>query len=498
MIFNSVEYLVFFPLAAFIYFLIPKKNKYIWLLVCSYYFYMCWNVKYVLLLLTSTLITYFCALFLNAVDRTKLEGKKTGNRKKIIISISLILNLGVLFFFKYTGFALMNVSRILSSLNINIQIPEFDIILPVGISFFTFQALGYIIDVYRGDIKAEKNILRYALFISFFPQLVAGPIERSKNLLMQLHTSTKFDLDKVRSGLLTMAYGLILKIVIADNIALVVDPVFKEPELYAGMELMIATILFAFQVYCDFEGYSKLAIGSAEVLGYKLNDNFKSPYFATSVREFWRRWHISLTSWFKDYLYIPLGGSRKGRIRKHINTMIIFLCSGLWHGAAWHYVAWGGLNGGLCIAEDIIAPKWNWLKGRLKINESAWMYKLWCRFATLVFIDITMLFFRAGSLGQGLFIFKMILADFRPQWLLGAGYVSMFGEPFRLLVIIFSLGLLAAVDYFRYRGNDIKKLILGQQIVFRWTIYVLMMLIILYWGIYGRDYAQTQFIYFQF
>lgn len=318
MLFNSINYLFFFPIVVLLYFLIPKKAKNIWLLAASYYFYMCWNAKYILLILFSTVITYVSGILLERAKEKRWEDKKKVLYKKGVVAASLLLNLGTLFYFKYTGFALESISRLLGLAHIDLQAPTFDIVLPIGISFFTFQALGYTIDVYRDEIKAETNFFRYALFVSFFPQLVAGPIERSKNLLFQLQEPKRFNVSHAKSGLLTMAYGLFLKMVVADNIACVIDPVFENPQNYLGMELLVAVVLFAFQIYCDFEGYTKMAIGSADVLGYQLKDNFKTPYFAESVKDFWRRWHISLTSWFRDYLYIPLGGGKMEELKNRL------------------------------------------------------------------------------------------------------------------------------------------------------------------------------------
>lgn len=342
MIFNSMQFLIFFPIVFLIYFLFPPKIRYIWLLVASYYFYMCWNPKYIFLILFSTIVTYISGI---AIERVK--EKKTDNKRKIYylrgcVAIGFILNLLILFYYKYFKFTVDSINRLIGIINLQIAMPFYDAILPVGISFYIFQALGYTVDVYRGEIKAERNFLRYALFVSFFPQLVAGPIERSKNLLSQVEKPTYFNVDHARQGLITMAYGLFMKVVVADQLANIVDPIYNSWSEQSGMNLMAATVLFAFQIYCDFEGYSQLAIGSAQVLGFHLNPNFRTPYLCTSIRDFWQRWHISLTSWFRDYLYIPLGGNRKGKIRKYVNTMIVFLVSGLWHGASWHFVVWGG------------------------------------------------------------------------------------------------------------------------------------------------------------
>lgn len=342
MSFNSIDYLLFFPVVVLMYFCFPQKIRTYWLLFASYYFYMSWNAKYGLLMLFSTSITYVCGISLGYLNKHFIKKHHINRIKSVVMSLCIIINLGLLFYFKYFNFAINNLNMIFSKIGVQIQYNNYDIVLPVGISFFIFQAVGYTIDVYRDEIDAEKNFFRYALFVSFFPQLVAGPIERSKNLLNQLKENHKFDVDNAKNGLLTIAYGIFVKIAIADNISAVIDPIFEMPGNYSGMVILFATVLFAFQIYCDFNGYTQIAIGSAQVLGFKLNQNFDTPYLGKSVKDFWRRWHISLTSWFRDYLYIPLGGSKKGKIKKQFNTMVVFLCSGLWHGAAWHYVVWGG------------------------------------------------------------------------------------------------------------------------------------------------------------
>jgi D-alanyl-lipoteichoic acid acyltransferase DltB (MBOAT superfamily) len=260
---------------------------------------------------------------------------------KAFVALSFVLNLSILFFFKYFNFTVDTINHVLSMLHMNSVNAGFDIILPVGISFYTFQALSYTMDVYRGDIYCERNFLKYALFVSFFPQLVAGPIERSRNLLKQISVKHEFRWDKVREGLTQMLFGYFQKVVISDNISVLVDQVYNNYPNYGAVELILATIFFAFQIYCDFGGYSNIAIGAAKVMGFDLMENFNTPYMSLSVAEFWRRWHISLSTWFRDYLYIPLGGNRKGRLRKYVNIMVVFLASGLWHGASWHYVAWG-------------------------------------------------------------------------------------------------------------------------------------------------------------
>lgn len=342
MLFNSLHFLVFFPIVVLLYFAFPQKVRYIWLLIASYYFYMCWNAKYVLLLVFSTLVTYIGGLLIEYIKKRRWKETTVVCWKKIVVAFSFAANMSVLFFFKYFDFVFDNVNVVLHYAGIELNKPEIDILLPIGISFYMFQSLSYTVDVYRNEIYAERNILKYALFLSFFPQLVAGPIERSKNLLKQISIPTVFCVQSARHGLLAMAYGLILKMVIADRIAEIIDPILSHYDYYNGMILLACIVLFAFQIYCDFHGYTQIAIGSAEILGFHLQENFNAPYLAPNIKSFWRRWHISLTSWFTDYLYISLGGNRKGRLRKHINTLIVFLSSGLWHGAAWGYVIWGG------------------------------------------------------------------------------------------------------------------------------------------------------------
>lgn len=337
MLFNSLSFLVFFPIVFLIYYALPGKVKWVWLLVTSYYFYMCWNVKYTLLLLFTTVSTYVIAIILGKAQ--KLDGKRKSLIKKGSIAAVLTINLSILAIFKYGNFVIYNINRFSGH-----EFRTLDLMLPVGISFYTFQAIGYVIDVYREEIEPERNLGKYALFISFFPQLVAGPIERSKNLLSQLYQEHKFDYERARSGILLIAWGLFQKIVIADRAAILVNSAFENYESYMGAQLMFAAFCFAIQIYCDFGGYSNIAIGSAEMLGIKLMDNFRQPYFSLSIKEFWSRWHISLSSWFRDYVYIPLGGNRCSKLRKYFNLMCTMLLSGLWHGASWAYISWGGVS----------------------------------------------------------------------------------------------------------------------------------------------------------
>lgn len=334
MLFNSLSFAVFLPVVFVLYWLLPHKYRWILLLMASYYFYMSWNVKYVVLILFTTLVSYGAGILLE-----KGWGKK---RKKAVVATAVTLSLSVLFFFKYFNFISESTVYFFSLFAIQLNHFTLDLLLPVGISFYTFQTLGYVIDVYKGDVKAERHLGYYATFISFFPQLVAGPIERTKNLMPQIKAVHKFDYEQATYGLKLMAWGFFKKIVIADTLSQYVSKVYGTPHDYQGFALVLATIFFALQIYCDFSGYSDIAIGTAKLMGIDLMTNFRSPYFSQNVKEFWGRWHVSLSTWFRDYVYIPLGGNRVSKFRHALNLMITFLVSGLWHGANWTFVAWGG------------------------------------------------------------------------------------------------------------------------------------------------------------
>ena len=335
MLFNSISFLLFFPIVSILYWVIPNKYRNIFLLLASYFFYMSWEPTYAILIIFTSLSTWGCAFFIDLTERYK----------KAIITTCLIINILILFLFKYYNFTIDIISSIISLSDIRIIIPYSHYLLPVGISFYTFQCIGYIIDVYRKDIEAEKNFVNYAVFVSFFPQLVAGPIERAKNLLPQFHTKHRFNGDTFIDGLKMMIWGYFMKLCIAGNVAPYVDAVYNNVPNHNGTSFLLASFFFSFQIFCDFGGYSLIAIGTAKCLGFTLMQNFNHPYLSQSVKEFWRRWHISLSSWFADYVYKPLGGSRCSTIKHNRNLLLTMLISGLWHGANWTFVLWGGLHG---------------------------------------------------------------------------------------------------------------------------------------------------------
>lgn len=497
MLFNSTQFLMFFPFVTLGYFVIPQKVRYLWLLAASYYFYMGWNPHYIVLLLFSTTVTYLSGIFIEKVPKSLLEEKAT-LYKKMIVAISFLSNLGVLFYFKYINFASGIMMRIAAKFHIVLNIPTFDVVLPVGISFFTFQALSYTVDVYRGEIYSEKNFFRYALYVSFFPQLVAGPIERSKNLLKQLAVPTKFDYDRARDGLLLMLWGYFLKIVLADRIAIFVDSVYNNYASYSGWYFIVATVLFAFQIYCDFAGYSTIAIGASEILGITLMENFNAPYTATTVSDFWRRWHISLTSWFRDYLYIPLGGNRKGKLRKNVNRLVVFLASGLWHGASMHFVIWGGINGVYQIIGEITQPLRNKIISMLGLNKNSIGFRIYKSIITFIFVDIAWVYFRADRFhSANEIITSMVHAD--NPWILFDGSLYQLGlneKNFRLMIMC--IGILAISDIFKNRGIAIRKVIAEQDYIFRWFIIAFAVFFIITFGVWGPGYNASNFIYFQF
>lgn len=514
MLFNSLDYLIFFPIVILLYFAIPVKYREVrnfWLLLASYYFYMSWNAAYGLLLFGATFVTYVAGI---CIEKCILKEKLIG--AKWVLGISFFINLSLLFFYKYINFFISNINKVLGLTPEN-EIGMLDILLPVGISFYIFQALGYTMDIYRQKTKATKNLFRYMLFVSFFPQLVAGPIERSTNLLAQFDEDHRFEVDRIREGLLTMLWGLFMKIMIADNLSVYVNGVYDNYPAYTGIEIILATAMFAFQIYCDFAGYTYLAIGSAKVLGFTLMENFNAPYMATSVKDFWRRWHISLTGWFTDYLYIPLGGNRKGPLRKYVNTFIVFFISGLWHGAAWSYVAWGIINGIYLIIQDATISLRKKVKEILNINEDAFSYRFGCGLLTFVLVDFSWLFFRATGISHALDILKQVVFSLQPEKLFGLAVNRMGYTMQQFTALFIAMLLLFAFDSFKNKLYLMKKegqtfhikgsaktpenvfqFVLSQGLWFRWLVYIGLLFMILVYGAYGADYAQTEFIYFQF
>lgn len=478
MLFNSAGYIVFFTIVCLVYFILPKKLKRVFLLLASYFFYSCWNLKYSLLMLFSTVATYLTAIAMDMVGAKK--------KKKLYLGLCFFVNLAILFVFKYYSFTVNFINKILGIAALSIDMPVIDVLLPVGISFYTFQALGYIVDVYRGEIKAERNFINYALFVSFFPQLVAGPIERSKNLLTQIDTLGHRRYENLSKGLLYILWGFFLKLVIADRAAIFVNQVFDSYQGYSYIFLCYAALLFAVQIYCDFYSYSIIAKGSAKILGYELMDNFRAPYLSKSITEFWRRWHISLSTWFKDYLYIPLGGNRKGAFRKHLNVLIVFLVSGLWHGANYTFVLWGLIHGVFNILEDSF-------KGITKGIRENFIYKNLRRLITFVVAVLSFVIFRSKNIGAAK---AYLLGIFKRQ----AGSLdASIAFPYEdTVILLIAIAILVVIDILIYNKVKLADNIERRSLVIRWPIYIFLLIATLIFGIYGPGYSEAQFIYFQF
>lgn len=466
MLFNSIQFLLFFIGIVGLFYITPHKFRWLVLLVSSYFFYMNWKPVYALLMLFSTFVTWLGGI---GVERVTSR-----SRKKQILALTLILNLSILFLFKYYNFINESIIWTLQAFHLRWPLPELDVLLPVGISFYTFQAIGYTIDVYRGTIKAEQNFGIYALFVSFFPQLVAGPIERAKHLLPQFREVHLINPQNLVIGSRQMIWGYFMKVVVADRLALYVDAVYNHVDLHNGSSFLIATFFFAFQIYCDFAGYSLIAIGAARVLGFDIMTNFNRPYFALSITDFWRRWHISLSTWFKDYLYIPLGGSRVGKWRNYLNLMITFVISGLWHGANWTFVFWGFLHGFFLVVEKIFRLNEPGRKKNRLIRQAA----------VFLFVLITWVFFRSKSIQESFLIINKMVFD------LGVPYK----DGTTLLYSFIGLSILLLFETQKEVFSGKLSGLLNKNPVVSAATFALLITLILLIGVFDGG----QFIYFQF
>src|ERR1700741_4174995 len=394
MLFNSIEFIIFFPLVTVLYFLLPHRYRWFHLLISSCVFYSFFIPVYILILFFTIIIDYYAGLFIE-----KAPGRV---KKKRWLVLSICANVGVLAVFKYYNFFIDNVNQLLGY-DAHSSLPYLHIILPIGLSFHTFQAMSYTIEVYRGNQKAERHSGIYALYVMFYPQLVAGPIERPQNMLHQFYRKHEFEYARVVSGLRLMLWGLFKKVVVADNLVNVVNTIYSDQYPQNSLTYCIAALFFSFQIYCDFSGYSDIAVGSARVMGFDLMQNFNLPYISRSVREFWSRWHISLSTWFRDYLYIPLGGSRVPLWKHWRNLILVFLISGFWHGANWTFVIWGALHGLAVISGAMF------FKATAANSRFASFLKA---FGVFVFVTIAWIFFRAESLNRACAVIKTILTGF--------------------------------------------------------------------------------------
>ena len=467
MLFNSLHFFIFFIIVTLGYWSLGWKGRWRLLLFASCYFYMIFKPIYILILFLTIIIDYFAGIWLE-----KTEGKS----RKWLLIISLISNIGILAFFKYYGFLFDNLNHILSIFQVKNPLPIFDFALPIGLSFHTFQAMSYTIEVYRKNQKAEHHFGIYALYVMFYPQLVAGPIERPQNVLHQFHTKFDYDWEKVKSGLMMMAWGLFKKVVIADRLSMVVDFAYKNPSEQSGLTLLVATFFYTFQIYCDFSGYSDIALGSAKVMGFDLMENFHTPYFSTSISEFWRRWHISLSTWFRDYLYIPLGGNRVSEWRRYFNQFFVFMISGLWHGASWTFVIWGSLHGFyliLAVLRDKYLPNLSLPKNLLGKSINL--------ISTFILVMLAWVFFRAKGTNDAFIVLKKI-SNF--------SFSEIFKTPFNSTEMWFSVILIGFLLWKESRYFQINT----QNNLRFYGLSFLFLTVIYFFGVFNTN----QFIYFQF
>lgn len=480
MSFNSLQFLIFFPVVVFIYFSIPYRYRWGLLLVASYYFYASWRPKYLLLIVSITLINYLVGL--------QLGKTKEDTTRKLLLTSSLVGSLGILFFFKYINFFGNTLNSVLTLFPTQLDFPLMNVVLPVGISFYTFQTLSYSIDVYRGDKEPEPHLGIFALYVSFFPQLVAGPIERSTRLLPQFFQNNDFDYNRVTNGLKLMAWGFFKKIVIADRAAVLVNNVYNSPTEFTGIPLILATYFFAFQIFCDFSAYTDIARGAAKVLGYNLMENFKRPYFSKSIPEFWRRWHISLSSWFRDYLYIPLGGNRVNKRRWYYNIIVVFLVTGLWHGAGWTFIIWGAYHGVFYLLYRKTINVRERVSEFVGLSSFPTVHKLTKVFLNFNLVVFGWIFFRANSLSDAFYIITHLFTGIEVSLSYGLG-VGKLG----FLLTILMIGIMEGVHVFQ-RKRSVINFLETKPLIVRWGAYYALLLGILLFGQFGHE----EFIYFQF
>lgn len=482
MAFNSLHFLIFFPIVVFAYFSLPHRHRWVLLLAASYYFYMSWKAEYVVLILFSTMVPWAAAI---AMDRTDSRRKK-----KMLVGLSIATSLGLLFAFKYVNFVNDSLRAILGKFSIPLDLPYLNVLLPVGISFYTFQTLSYTIDVYKGQIRPQRHFGIFAVYVAFFPQLVAGPIERARNLLPQFLMRHRPDPRRIADGLALMLWGFFLKIVIADRLAGYVNTVYNDAASFSGLPLIVATYFFSYQIYCDFAGYSFIAIGAAQVMGFDLMENFRRPYFADSTAEFWRRWHISLSTWFRDYLYIPLGGNRIGMRRRWLNLFVVFFICGLWHGAAWPFVAWGVLHSLYLIGSLVTGPvraKMADLSGITRFPKAHRALKIVITFQLTAFAWI---FFRANSMAEA----KHVVTHLFSGWgSASAEFPPVFSDSTDLGIALGAILILELVHFLQEKGS-VRAMLAEKPLWITWGASYGAIFAILLFGVFRK----TPFIYFQF
>jgi len=484
MLFNSLQFIIFFPVVTFIYFVLPHKYRWFFLLLASCIFYAAFIPIYILILVFTIIVDYFAGI---------LIAKTAGRKKLMFLIMSIVANVGVLGFFKYFNFLNENFSYLAHLIHWNYSVSALAIILPIGLSFHTFQAMSYTIEVYRGKQPVERNFGIYALYVMFYPQLVAGPIERPQNLIHQFYERHEFSYQKAVEGTKLMVWGLFKKVVIADRLAILVNQVYNQPTDYVGFSLVIATVLFAFQIYCDFSGYSSIAIGAARVMGFKLMDNFNRPYISKSISEFWTRWHISLSTWFRDYLYIPLGGNRVSKWRWQFNIFLIFLASGFWHGANWTYVVWGAINGFYLVVSNLTSNIRKFVVDFVGINRLPKFYNFIRVLFTFSLVCFAWIFFRAKNMNEAFYIVSHVFSGWDSVFSIEGIKNNLRGLGFSrydYLIVLFSIGFMEFIQ----RHGETSIILSERSAWLRWPVYYLVVITIILFGVFNK----SQFIYFQF
>lgn len=485
--FTSLDFLLFFIIVLAGYWLIPKLFQNRWLLIMSYIFYFKWNAIYGICLVFVTAITY---VFARIADATL--------KRKQAVTLGCGFCFLILAIFKYSNFLLKNIAEILQiCFGIELRY-SISWIVPVGISFYIFQATAYLMDVYYGKIRAERNLADYMLYVSFFPTVLSGPIERGTTLLPQIKSQRTFNLDQFRKGGILVLWGTFIKLVLAERLAIYVNYVWNGIDECSGIFMIIAAIAYSLQIYCDFKSYSDIATGVALMLGFQLSYNFYQPYFSESITDFWRRWHISLSSWFKDYLYIPLGGGRCKKVKKYRNILIVFLISGIWHGANWTFLLWGILNGILQIIEDYTFSIREKICKLLRINCTVFSHRILKIIFTFVLSSFCWIFFRANSVTDAILFIQRMFIRWNP-WIIFDGSLLNCGlMASDWVIVMLALLLLLIVSVMREKKIDLVGNILCQGAWFRYLIYLLGMLSVFAWGVYGLGYDASSFIYFKF
>ena len=491
MLFNSIEFLIFLPLVFFGYWFVFKSLRWqnLFVVAVSYLFYGWWDWRFLLLILFTSLCSYLSGVYLE---------KCAGNRsvQKWISAGNILLNLSILGVFKYFDFFTENLVNVLHLLGWDADYVTLNILLPVGISFYTFQALSYTIDVYQGKIKATHDIVAFFAYISFFPQLVAGPIERATHLLPQFLRPRNFDCDLALDGIRQMLWGFFKKVVVADNCALFVNGVFENYQTLDGSTLFLGAFFFTIQIYGDFSGYSDIAIGCARLFGIDLMQNFKYPYFSRDIAEFWRRWHISLSSWLRDYVYIPLGGNRRGRIAKFINLTVVFAVSGVWHGTGWKFLVWGLLHAFYQIAGELTAPLKKRMYTLLRLPEDSFARRLLQTLGTFLWVMLAWIIFRAESLESALMMIRSMFTVYNPWTLFDGSLFTLGLEGKEFFILLLSVMTLWGVETWQEK-RCIRDWILEQHLIVRWGIYLAGICLIWIYGTYGFGFGQD-FIYGRF